>query len=46
VPTDTGLEAVMTLFGANQAVIVVDADRVVGILTKIDLIDYLAAHMK
>ncbi len=46
VPTDTGLEAVMALFGANQAVIVVDADRVVGILTKIDLIDYLAAHMK
>jgi cystathionine beta-synthase len=46
VSTDMSLEAVMNLFGASQAVIVVDGDQVVGILTKIDLIDYLAAHMK
>jgi cystathionine beta-synthase len=46
VPTDMRLEAVMALFGANQAVIVAEADRVIGILTKIDLIDYLAARMK
>jgi predicted transcriptional regulator len=36
----------MGLFGSSQAVVVVDNEQVVGILTKIDLIDYLAAHMK
>lgn len=46
VSTDMRLEAVMALFGTSQAVIVAEADRVIGILTKIDLIDYLAAHMK
>jgi cystathionine beta-synthase len=46
VPPDIGLEAVMRLFGASQAVVVIDNDQVIGILTKIDLIDYLAARMK
>ena len=46
VSSDMGLEAVMGLFGSSQAVVVVDNEQVVGILTKIDLIDYLAAHMK
>ncbi|HET7378012.1 MAG TPA: cystathionine beta-synthase [Anaerolineae bacterium] len=46
VSPDMRLEAVMALFGSNQAVIVAEADRVIGILTKIDLIDYLAGHMK
>lgn len=46
VSSDMGLEAVMGLFGSSQAVVVVDNEQVMGILTKIDLIDYLAAHMK
>jgi cystathionine beta-synthase len=46
VAPDTHLEAVMSLFGANPAVVVVDGDQVLGILTKIDLIDYLAVHLK
>jgi len=46
VTTDTRAEALMNLFGAGQAAVVVDNDQVVGIVTKIDLIDYLAAHMK
>ena len=46
VTPDTRAEALMNLFGAGQAAVVVDNDQVVGIVTKIDLIDYLAAHMK
>ena len=46
VSPDVPAEALMNLFGAGQAVVVVEADRVVGILTKIDLIEYLAARMK
>ncbi len=46
VSSDTGLEAVVSLFGSNPAVVVVDNEQVKGILTKIDLIDYLAAHLK
>jgi cystathionine beta-synthase len=40
------LEGVSGLFAEGSAVVVVDLDRVVGILTKIDLIDYLAARAK
>ncbi len=46
VTSDKALESVMGLFGSNPAVVVVDNEQVIGILTKIDLIDYLAAHMK
>ena len=38
------LESVMGLFGDSPAVVVVEGDRMAGIITKIDLIDYLAAH--
>ena len=43
---DMHLESVMSLFSANPAVIVLDGEQVIGILTKIDLIDYLAVHLK
>jgi cystathionine beta-synthase len=43
---EASLESVMNLFPDNPAVIVLDGEQVVGILTKIDLIDYLAAHPK
>jgi cystathionine beta-synthase len=46
VTSDTSLESAMGLFGSNPAVIVLDGDQVAGILTKIDLIDYLTAHLK
>ena len=46
VTPDTRAEALMNLFGAGQAAVVVDNEQVVGIVTKIDLIDYLAVHMK
>ncbi len=46
VSPDLPAEALLNLFGSGQAVIIVDRDRVTGILTKIDLIDYLAARMK
>jgi glucose-6-phosphate 1-epimerase len=38
--------SLLNLFGARQAVVVVDGDRVSGILTKLDLIEYLAARLK
>jgi cystathionine beta-synthase len=38
--------SLLNLFGGSQAVIVVDADRVLGILTKLDLIEFLTARLK
>jgi glucose-6-phosphate 1-epimerase len=35
-----------SLFGSGQAVIVVEDDRVLGILTKLDLIEFLTARLK
>ena len=46
VSPDLPAEGLMNLFGAGQAVVVVERDQVVGILTKIDLIEYLAARIK
>jgi cystathionine beta-synthase len=38
------LQDVMSMFGASAAIVVTDHDRVAGIITKIDLIDYLSTH--
>ena len=38
--------SLLNLFGASQAVIVVEDDRVLGILTKLDLIEFLTARLK
>ncbi|HJW83105.1 MAG TPA: cystathionine beta-synthase [Anaerolineae bacterium] len=46
VGSGASLESVMGRFAEASAVIVLDQDRVAGIITKIDLIDYLAAHSK
>jgi glucose-6-phosphate 1-epimerase len=46
VSPDTPAGSLLNLFGTGQAVIVVDGDRVLGILTKLDLIEYLAARLK
>ena len=43
---EASLESVTRMFADGSAVVVVDEDRVVGIITKIDLIDYLAARAK
>lgn len=45
VPTvrpDASIESLMSIFVSHNAAVVVDNDRVTGILTKIDLLDYLA----
>jgi cystathionine beta-synthase len=46
VSPDIPAGSLLNLFGIGQAVIVVDGDRVLGILTKLDLIEYLAARLK
>ena len=46
VGSETSLEAVMGLFGDGSVAVVQDRDEVVGIITKIDLIDFLAARSK
>lgn len=46
VPPEAGLESVMSLFSTHPAVVVVEHEQVLGILTKIDLLDHLAARMK
>ncbi|MGH2591888.1 MAG: CBS domain-containing protein [Anaerolineae bacterium] len=43
---EAGLENVIGMFTEGSAVVAVDHEQVVGIITKIDLIDYLAAHAK
>ena len=46
VPSDVSVENVLTAFERGKAVVVVDDDRPVGILTKIDLIDYMAGQIR
>jgi cystathionine beta-synthase len=41
-----GLEKVMELMAEGTAVVAVDREQVIGIITKIDLIDYLAARAR
>lgn len=41
---DAPLEALMSVFVSRQVAVVVEHGRVVGILTKIDILDYLASH--
>ena len=43
---ETSLETVMGLFGDGSVAVVLDGDEVAGIITKIDLIDFLAARSK
>jgi cystathionine beta-synthase len=41
---DAALEALMSVFVNRQVAVVMEAGRVTGILTKIDILDYLASH--
>lgn len=41
---DAPLESLMSIFVNGQAAVVLDGRRVTGILTKIDILDYLASH--
>jgi len=43
---DAPLEGLMALFVNRQVAVVVENSRVSGILTKIDILDYLATHSK
>lgn len=46
VAPDQPAASLLNLFGAAQAVIVVEDDRVLGILTKLDLIEFLTGRLK
>jgi cystathionine beta-synthase len=46
VAPDLPARSLLNLFGGSQAVIVVENDRVLGILTKLDLIEFLTARLK
>ena len=46
VPPNMPAGSLLDLFGTGQAVVVVDGDRVLGILTKLDLIEYLTRRVK
>jgi cystathionine beta-synthase len=43
---DAPLEALMTVFVNRQVAVVMEEGRLTGILTKIDILDYLASHSK
>jgi cystathionine beta-synthase len=43
---DTLLESLMTIFTTRRVVLIVEDEKLIGIITKIDLLDYLAGHMK
>ena len=43
---DAPLEALMSVFVNRQAAVVMEDGRLTGILTKIDILDYLASHSK
>jgi cystathionine beta-synthase len=45
VPPESNVEAVLNAFDSDKVVIVAKADRPVGILTKIDLIDYVTGQI-
>jgi cystathionine beta-synthase len=40
------LESLMSVFVNRQVAVVMEGGRVCGILTKIDILDYLASHSK
>ncbi len=46
VTSDTPLEELTSLFGRSNAAVVVDDGRVIGIVTKIDVIDFLASRSR
>lgn len=46
VTPDTLLESLMTTFTTRRVIVVLEDDQVAGIITKIDLLDYLAGQMK
>ena len=43
---NAGLETLMAIFTEQPAVIIIDDGRVQGILTKIDILDYLSSQMR
>ncbi|MEZ4516983.1 MAG: CBS domain-containing protein [Chloroflexota bacterium] len=43
---NTGLETLMSIFTDQAAVIIVDDGEVQGILTKIDILDYLSSQIR
>lgn len=46
IPPDTSLEALLSVFSTHQVAIVVEAEQPVGIITKIDLLDFLTGRVR
>jgi cystathionine beta-synthase len=46
VAPDTPLETLMSVFTTRRVVLAVEEEQVVGIITKIDLLDFLAGQVK
>jgi cystathionine beta-synthase len=46
VAPSTPLETLMSVFTTRRVVVVVEGDEVIGIITKIDLLDFLASQVK
>ena len=46
VTPETSLETLSSMFTTRRVVLVVEEERLIGIITKIDLLDFLTAHVK
>jgi cystathionine beta-synthase len=46
VSPETAVEELTSLFGRSSAAVVLDGEQVVGIVTKIDVIDFLASRSR
>jgi cystathionine beta-synthase len=46
VTPDTSLEALMSVFATHQVALVVEDEQPVGIITKIDLLDFLTGRVR
>ncbi len=46
ISSDTQLESLMSVFTTRRVVLVVDDDKLAGIITKIDLLDFLTGQVK
>ncbi|MCL4298280.1 MAG: cystathionine beta-synthase [Anaerolineae bacterium] len=46
IPADTSLEALLSVFSTHQVALVVEGEQPIGIITKIDLLDFLTGRVR
>jgi cystathionine beta-synthase len=46
IPPDTSLEALLSVFSTHQVALVVEGEQPIGIITKIDLLDFLTGRVR